>query len=602
MTTITVDDLFTPAPSGIGPQGVAATPPDGSWMAQNLENAATVGLQVTDWNPGAPTRSWLAISAIDQAKQDALISGMVQGGFLDWAASGTVSYVDPLGNTITVPVSPDPADPSSGNTTGAPTWLDMLGSSLFGLERNPASPATPAITFANTSSTTPSTYLPRTYHAQDVTTPTSTYSNDAALTISPSAILGTRITGIGTSSPVAVTTWTPHGLSTGQAIFISGAAIGSNANGFFQVTVTGPNSLLLNNSTGGTGSTTGTAYSTFTVPFTADGIGPQFGASAGDISGAVTSNSGVAVWNFASCTGANYESNAAYAARCRLSRAALSPNGASGAYEYFAMTAYDILLAGGLKLSSGPITRATETTNPLTGAVTTCVAPGAPGTTLQGAAVLLGATLQPITGASNASPILITCASHGLTNGELVKVSGVLGNAGANGTFIMLYHDADSFYLLGSTGTGTYTGGGQVEGGPLGMVDSVIQSKCVPDGDTAYTVSGLAQLLAIAGNVSVPAAQAAAYKTNAANLLASYVNSMPIGGYPLTGGGSGLSLDTVIGLLWQAGVVSGGQSYVRSVDSVTINGVAADKAYASNLNGRGVGVLQPAPVLTVTGV
>ena len=52
----------------------------------------------------------------------------------------------------------------------------------------------------------------------------------------------------------------------------------------------------------------------------------------------------------------------------------------------------------------------------------------------------------------------------------------------------------------------------------------------------------------------------------------------------------------------QAGAVSGGQSYVRSVDSVTIHGIAADKAYASNLNGRGVGVLQPAPVLTVTGV
>jgi hypothetical protein len=65
-----------------------------------------------------------------------------------------------------------------------------------------------------------------------------------------------------------------------------------------------------------------------------------------------------------------------------------------------------------------------------------------------------------ITGATNASPIVITSAGHGLSTGDRVTIAGVGGNDAANGTFIITKVDADSFSLDGSTGDGAYTTGG----------------------------------------------------------------------------------------------------------------------------------------------
>jgi hypothetical protein len=299
----------------------------------------------------------------------------------------------------------------------------------------------------------------------------------------------------------------------------------------------------------------------------------------------------------------NYESNVALAARARLSRAALSPNGASGAYQYFALEAYQILLSETppLVMSAGPVTRASTTSNGLTGAVTTVVAPSSPSTTSQGSPVLLGATALIISGATNASPIALQYSGGTITNGETVVVSGVLGNYAANGTFVATVVDGSHVTLNGSVGNGTYTGGGQIDAGDLGLVDSVIQNSCVPDGDTAYTVPGLTQLISISATVMLPAAQESVYVASVNSVLEAYINSLPIGGVPLNGGGYGLSIDVVIGILYQAGVV-GGVSYVRQISGVTVNGAAVDLQYSSALLGRGVGVLYPAPVITVQGV
>jgi hypothetical protein len=65
-----------------------------------------------------------------------------------------------------------------------------------------------------------------------------------------------------------------------------------------------------------------------------------------------------------------------------------------------------------------------------------------------------------VTEASNAAPIVITSANHGLTTGTYITVSGVLGNTGANGSFTVTRIDADTFSLDGSTGTGSWTSGG----------------------------------------------------------------------------------------------------------------------------------------------
>lgn len=65
-----------------------------------------------------------------------------------------------------------------------------------------------------------------------------------------------------------------------------------------------------------------------------------------------------------------------------------------------------------------------------------------------------------ITGATNASPIVITAASHGLETGDRVTITGVGGNTAANGTFIVTKISTTTFSLQGSTGNGTYTSGG----------------------------------------------------------------------------------------------------------------------------------------------
>ncbi len=65
-----------------------------------------------------------------------------------------------------------------------------------------------------------------------------------------------------------------------------------------------------------------------------------------------------------------------------------------------------------------------------------------------------------ITGATNASPIVITSEEHGLSTGSRVTITGVLGNLAANGTFTVTVVTADTFSLDDSTGDGAYTSGG----------------------------------------------------------------------------------------------------------------------------------------------
>ena len=65
-----------------------------------------------------------------------------------------------------------------------------------------------------------------------------------------------------------------------------------------------------------------------------------------------------------------------------------------------------------------------------------------------------------ITGASNASPIVITATAHGLETGDIVQNSGIGGNLAANGQFVITKTGANSFTLNNSNGSGAYTSGG----------------------------------------------------------------------------------------------------------------------------------------------
>lgn len=75
-----------------------------------------------------------------------------------------------------------------------------------------------------------------------------------------------------------------------------------------------------------------------------------------------------------------------------------------------------------------------------------------------------------ITAATNASPIQITAAGHGLVTGQLIGIQGVQGNTAANGQWVVTFVDANNFTLNGSTGNGAWTSGGTVYTGPAQIV------------------------------------------------------------------------------------------------------------------------------------
>lgn len=65
-----------------------------------------------------------------------------------------------------------------------------------------------------------------------------------------------------------------------------------------------------------------------------------------------------------------------------------------------------------------------------------------------------------VTDATNANPIVITSAAHGLVDGMRVTVTGVGGNTAANTTAVVSSATTDTFALTGVSGNGSYTSGG----------------------------------------------------------------------------------------------------------------------------------------------
>lgn len=79
--------------------------------------------------------------------------------------------------------------------------------------------------------------------------------------------------------------------------------------------------------------------------------------------------------------------------------------------------------------------------------------------------------VSQVADATTATPIVITTTKpHRYVTGDIVRVTGVLGNTPANGVFTTIVLTATTFSLTGSVGVGTYTGEGQVQLAPLNLV------------------------------------------------------------------------------------------------------------------------------------
>lgn len=593
--TLDINDLFTPAPSGVGPN----VPVTGTWLATLIQIAVDVGLDTTSWQPGSLPSTILSIDANALAQQDAIISLLAQAGFLDYAATGVVSYVAANGQTVTQPVTPDPSILSQ-NATGALGWLDVLADSVYDVQRIPATYASGILAIANTSASTYGPFLAGTYHVSNSIT-NATFANTASLTIAPGA--NVAISNIVNGPPSVITTGSPHGLSTGNYVYITGVGgtLGINGNTYL-VTVTSSTTFNITASLSGSyTASTGTVYLAQTTEIQADVQGQSGTSVSGDINNTITKNNGVVVTNPGGLVGQPWESNTKLAARCRLKLGALSPNGPRAAYQYFALSTNLFSEAVVGYLPSSDILNVLVQARTQFGDVTVTVSNANPASSTLGGAVVAGAAADSVTGATNASPIrLSTALPHNVpvsTNMD-VFVSGVLGNTAANGHWLatpdLSGNPVLDLLLIGSAGNGTYSAGtGSVEVGDLGAVDAVLQANVVPDAITLVTKSALAFPVTLVATVIVPVNKVTEYTANVTTQLQAFITALPIGGN--TGG---IRINDIIGVLFQAGSVNSQPSYVNNSSGITLNGVAADLAFpASNY----VAVLQPLTGLSIQG-
>jgi hypothetical protein len=112
--------------------------------------------------------------------------------------------------------------------------------------------------------------------------------------------------------------------------------------------------------------------------------------------------------------------------------------------------------------------------------------------------------VKAITGATNATPIVITATAHGFTNGDIVVINKVLGNLAANGVWAITGVATNTFNLTdpisagSAVGSAAYTSGGyavclgpSASGDNLDDFDGCVVGSAVTLG-TPTVVSGVA--------------------------------------------------------------------------------------------------------------
>lgn len=352
-TPLTISQLMTPASQQ-------------SWLETLFAAAVTLGLPTTSWRSGDPERVILTMLSFLAQREDALASAYNQGGFLDFAATGTVTLEVPDGGSVVVPVSPDPSDPTV-NPNGDVTLLDQLTTQNYDTPRILQTSAGGNEAILNTSASTYGPFAIGSFHVSNPTTK-ATYANSADVTIPPSSIAGTAVTNAVTSGGlIKLTTSTAHGLVAGDPVFVTGVTGTTEANGAWYVaavptttTFTLAGSIFTNAYLSG-----GTVYEPTVVAVTADIAGSASSSFDGTgsitihtVTTSVTSLIGVSVDNLDPFTGTDIENNVALARRAKLKLQSITTNGVEGAYEYYALSAtrYAPLLVPP-KAVATPITR-----------------------------------------------------------------------------------------------------------------------------------------------------------------------------------------------------------------------------------------------------
>jgi hypothetical protein len=313
----------------------------------------------------------------------------------------------------------------------------------------------------------------------------STYSevfrNPAVLASAGSVFVGQNIiANASNATPIVITTAVPHGYPTGIQVSISGVLGNTAANGTFTITVgSDPDSFTLNGSagngawTGGgvaTGILSGNKILLPTPTAEQNAIAASLALSADDISAILIFTGAANSLSLPTLNVLLQYQRLSSSLSLSISDLILWIQLTNG--NPFNGTPVDtlefcrrlaVLQGTGLAVQDIDylIRDQSATRSSLT--FTTAQATAVLQAIRDAIAKLPAATTTPITGASNASPIVITTAQpSGLQTGAVVTISGVLGNTAANGTFIITVVGLTSFSLNGSTGNGAWTSGGVI--------------------------------------------------------------------------------------------------------------------------------------------
>jgi hypothetical protein len=468
--TLTITDVFTPA-----------TQPE--WFASFLTNADRLGLASTSWQSGSDARVILTALSFAMNFEDATVSAIAQGSFLDFAASGTVTYTTPQEDgsiaTVTAPVSPDPSVPGQ-NDDGTPTWLDILCDGRYNVQRIQTMFAGGPQAICNTAVSSYGPFTAGTYHVADPNNG-ATYANTASLTILPSPTVGTVAGVVALSGLIEVATSSAHGLSTGAVVTVAGVGGVTqlvNPTSWYVDVVDSTHFTLRGSSFSGSYTTGGTVYTPTVATVTADvsGSGSNSVDSAGvpnarTVTQTVTALVGVTTSNLAAFTGTDIEGNVALAKRARLKLQSLSPNGPGGAYEFAALSAQTLALTlPTLETLSQAITRVTALTDPLTGRVLVFVANASGAVTSEDLAVA-NDVIQ-----AYATPLAVTSAAANPTDHPMavtadVWVPAALNNATTEALFEIAIQ---SYFATLKIGGLTDPGGAYVNVVPFDAVLGVI--------------------------------------------------------------------------------------------------------------------------------
>lgn len=310
------------------------------WNDTQLAIGARLGLPTTSWGQGSIERTLINMFSILLQQGDVANSIFALAGFLDFAATGFVTFVDTNGATVTLLVTPDPSIPSQ-NPTGALGWLDVLAKNVFDVLRILRTFAGGTLAIVNTSGVTYGPFTPGTYH---VTQPNAAgapgYSNVHDLTIPPSASVA--VTGTSINGGAIQVTAVAHGASVGDAVYLDavGGTIEADGPWFVAVVVDADNLVLQGSTFANAWTSGGTLYLPTVATTTADVPGTASNATARNlVTHPVTSLIGILIGNVDAWLASDTEGNVALANRCRAKLASITTSGPKGAIIYYALTA-----------------------------------------------------------------------------------------------------------------------------------------------------------------------------------------------------------------------------------------------------------------------